>query len=331
MGDPVPAIRVGDRERRVVDDQLQDAVGDGVLTLTEYEERSTQLWRAQTRADLEVLTADLPTYQPSAGQGPAAQPVRRRRRVVAVMSEDRFDAPVRPDEAVGAYAVMGSAKLDLRRADLPDGVHVDVRSVMGEVDVWVPDGADVQMTGASIMGERKLELPAGGSGPLVYLNAVAIMGSVRVRSGPVAPASSGDPRPARVRDTPPTSRQVATRGRELLRKAGGVIGSVALPVAVVGGLLLAGPDGTAIFGSRTVQAGPGDDVQVSVLFGSVDVAVPDDARVDQSGLTIFGSVDCKTACSKPASGNDIVSVRSVGGFGSVTIKTESEARRGGGS
>jgi hypothetical protein len=33
---------------------------------------------------------------------------------------------------------MGSAKLDLRRDDLPDRVDVQVRSVMGDVEVLVP-------------------------------------------------------------------------------------------------------------------------------------------------------------------------------------------------
>ena len=59
MSDTPPPLRVGDRERRAVDEQLQAAVGDGVLTLSEYDERSAVLWQARTRDELDELVADL--------------------------------------------------------------------------------------------------------------------------------------------------------------------------------------------------------------------------------------------------------------------------------
>ncbi len=61
MGELTPERRVGDRERRAVDDHLMAAVGDGVLTLAEYDERAEMLWRARTRTELDRLVADLPS------------------------------------------------------------------------------------------------------------------------------------------------------------------------------------------------------------------------------------------------------------------------------
>jgi hypothetical protein len=136
MSDTPPPLRVGDRERRAVDEQLQAAVGDGVLTLSEYDERSAVLWQARTRAELDQLVADLPE-QP--GAAPARLPPRavghlKPRRAVGVMSEERLSGPVAPGQQVQGWALMGSAKLDLRRDDLPDRVDVQVRSVMGDVE-----------------------------------------------------------------------------------------------------------------------------------------------------------------------------------------------------
>jgi hypothetical protein len=148
-------LRVGDRERREVDAQLQAAVGDGVLTLAEYDERAGLLWRARTRRELDALVADLP------GAVPPSPPVRwdgSTRRVVAVMSEDRFAGAVAPGQPVDGWAVMGSAKLDLRREDLPDGTRVSARAVMGDVEVLVPPGTRVP-SGRSSRRRSSFALP----------------------------------------------------------------------------------------------------------------------------------------------------------------------------
>jgi hypothetical protein len=53
-------IRVGDAEREAVASQLRDHYADGRLTLEELNERLDQVFAAKTRADLNVLTRDLP-------------------------------------------------------------------------------------------------------------------------------------------------------------------------------------------------------------------------------------------------------------------------------
>ena len=47
-----PEMRVGDRERREVDTRLRQAYDDGVLTLSEYDERAALCWAARTQRDL---------------------------------------------------------------------------------------------------------------------------------------------------------------------------------------------------------------------------------------------------------------------------------------
>lgn len=103
-----------------------------------------------------------------------------------------------------------------------------------------------------------------------------------------------------------------------------VAGSTAVQPATLGlGLfqVVTADDGAAVFGSRVVPVG-GDRAEVGVLFGSTTVVVPDDARVRTTGFTVFGSVECASACS--TAGDVLVEVGSTGAFGSVEILTESE-------
>jgi uncharacterized protein DUF1707 len=61
-------IRVSDAEREAVASQLRDNFADGRLTLDELNERLDLAFAAKTRADLNVLTRDLPmTPRPATG------------------------------------------------------------------------------------------------------------------------------------------------------------------------------------------------------------------------------------------------------------------------
>ena len=331
MSETPPELRVGDRERKVVDDRLLAAVGDGVLTLSEYDERTAALWQARTRSELDGLVADLPR----AVEGPAPVEVpaaTRPQRVVAVMSEDRLADALAPGQRVEGYALMGKAVVDLRREDLPDGTRVRVRSLMGEVEVQVPPGAVVRLSGFSLMGERKVAVAPGG-GPVVHVDAIAVMGSVKVGvgDGAVVPRRThglghvphARPAPAPVPSAPSatSSRRPARHGRGRLGRALTGAKGLLVPAAVLGAVVLAGPDNVSIFGS-SVERAADRSVQVSTLFGSTTVIVPDGSRVDTSGIMVFGSTDCEQACTSGQ--GEVVEVRRFGAFGSVEIVTESE-------
>ena len=322
MGEP-PQLRVGDRERRAVDDRLLAAVGDGVLTLHEYDERSAALWQARTRGELDGLVADLP------GEAPARPPAlgggAPTRRVVAVLSEDRLSGAVVAGQDVRAYAVMGKAVVDLRRDDLPDGVEVQVRSVMGEVEVLVPPGAAVRLSGFALLGERTAEV-GDGTGPAVHVDAVAVMGTVKVSHGDGTVLTTGRPAGAVPAPRPssvavPHAGPVHRPGGHLSRLLGRASGLL-VPAVVLGAVVLAGPDNVSIFSSSVERVGSDRDVQVSTLFGSTTIIVPDDVQVDTGGFLVFGSTDCEQACG--ATEGAVVEVRTFGGFGSVEVVTQQE-------
>lgn len=326
MSDTPPPLRVGDRERRAVDEQLLAAVGDGVLTLREYDERSAVLWQSRTRDELDHLVADLPgaaPARPPAVTGDPSSP----RRVVAVMSEDRLSGALAPGQQVQGWAVMGKAVVDLRRDDLPRHVDVQVRSLMGEVEVMVPPGSAVHLSGFSLMGERKVQVGAG-DGPEVHVDAVAVMGTVKVTVGDGTVVQTGRrtaavpaPRPSSV--AVPDAREVHRRQRGHLSRVLGRGKALVVPVALLGALVLAGPDNVSLFSSNVERVAEGDrTVQVSTLFGSTTVVVPDGVQVDPGGFLPFGSTDCEQACS--VTDGPVVDVRTFGGFGSVEILTQAE-------
>jgi hypothetical protein len=106
----------------------------------------------------------------------------------------------------------------------------------------------------------------------------------------------------------------------VLRRAKGL----AVPAALVGALVLAGPDDVSVFSSGVERVAADDrNVQVAMLFGSTTVVVPNGSQVDTSGFMVFGSTSCDDACSTEGDG-PTVNVRRFGGFGSVEIVTQDE-------
>jgi hypothetical protein len=53
-------LRASDAEREKAVQALQHAVGEGRITMAEFEERAAIAYAAKTRAQLDELTADLP-------------------------------------------------------------------------------------------------------------------------------------------------------------------------------------------------------------------------------------------------------------------------------
>jgi hypothetical protein len=102
---------------------------------------------------------------------------------------------------------------------------------------------------------------------------------------------------------------------------------IAVVAIVAPGVATAGK-GAAVFGSRTVQVAPGESsVSVGVLFGSTKVVVPDGTHATTSGTTVFGSTDCDAACAPAPPGAPQVQVSARGAFGSVQVRTATEATR----
>lgn len=312
---------VGDPERAAVDADLQAAVGRGALSLGDYEDLARSVWEARTTSELAAVTADLAPAREPITAAPVASS-RKPQRTVAVMSESRFSGAVLAGQPVHATAVMGTVVLDLRRTDLPHDVRVKALAVMGETTVLVPRGVQVHLSGAAVMGSRTTDVsPAEPGAPVVTMKASALMGSVTVSHG--------------------TDEEAVVRGVDLAEGGGSEVRQrshryggwplkriatvVAVAAAAYGAVQVVGADHHTVFGSGTVtQTGPGT-VDVGVLFGSEKVIVPDDAVVSTDGGMVFGSLACDAACAPGRTGGPVIDVHGAGAFGSVEVRTVTEA------
>ncbi len=71
MSDSLPEyrrenVRAADADRDLVAQLLTNALADGQLTVSEYDERTTAAYRAKTYGELDVLTSDLALNDPAA-------------------------------------------------------------------------------------------------------------------------------------------------------------------------------------------------------------------------------------------------------------------------
>lgn len=82
-------------------------------------------------------------------------------------------------------AVFGACDLDLRGAGLaPEGAVLEVYALFGGIDVRVPPGWAVEVTGTPILGAFEDNSGAGGAadGPRLTVQGTAIFGGVEVKS-----------------------------------------------------------------------------------------------------------------------------------------------------
>nr|WP_189181456.1 DUF1707 domain-containing protein [Microbispora rosea] len=185
MNDP-GGMRASDAEREAVVERLREASAEGRLTLAELTERTEAAYLAQTHGELAQITADLPGATPAPGPAPApaARPGGARKWIVAVLGDAKRTGTWRIDDGIGTVSVMGDVTIDLRQAEVR-GREVDILAacVMGDVKIIVPDGVDVELSGVTILGDKKVqvvEAPRGQFAPVVRVTAYVLMGDVKI-------------------------------------------------------------------------------------------------------------------------------------------------------
>lgn len=177
-------VRASDADREAVVARLQVAVGEGRLDLDEFEQRATAAYAALTRAELDLLLADLPAHAPGEIVG-----ARVAQTLSSVFGDIKLSGPSAPREA---STVFGDVRIDLR--DLrTDAQRVELRlgTVFGDVDVIVSEGVDAELIGRTVFGDRKVDLapvPRLAGTPLVVVHARTVFGDLRLRS--LAPGQS---------------------------------------------------------------------------------------------------------------------------------------------
>jgi hypothetical protein len=171
-----PELRVSDDDREATVAQLRAAGGEGRLTLEELAERVELADAARTRGDLDALTADLPYAAPA---------IERKDRgwIVAIMGGAERKGRWRPARQTNVVTIMGGAELDLREAELADGLSITAVTVMGGIGIAVPEGVSVELGGFAVMGANggpRDKVPPLPNAPVVRVRAFSLMGGVGV-------------------------------------------------------------------------------------------------------------------------------------------------------
>ncbi|MGW0813749.1 DUF1707 SHOCT-like domain-containing protein [Streptomyces viridiviolaceus] len=196
MTDDAPELRASDADRERVAEVLRDALAEGRLDMSEFEERLDATYRARTYGELAPITRDLPvgaaprvsmTKEPevtgdwadriTGGEGSSSW-------AVAVMSgfqrKGRWTVPKR----FNSFAFWGGGDIDLREARFADReVVINCVAIMGGMNVIVPPGVEVVVRGIGIMGgfDQREEGVIGEPGaPRVIITGFAFWGGVGV-------------------------------------------------------------------------------------------------------------------------------------------------------
>jgi Domain of unknown function (DUF1707)/Cell wall-active antibiotics response 4TMS YvqF len=178
VGDGDPVIRASDGDRNAVAARLNEAAGDGRLTLVEFSERLDRAYAARTRGELAPLTADLPV--PDAGRGHG----RLRRVMLGIFWDSRRSRPQPLEDEITAIALLGDAVIDLRGAKATSHqITIHAYALLNDVDVIVPAGVTVELSGVTVVGDfRNMvnPVPAAGSGFVVKVHGHALLGDVQI-------------------------------------------------------------------------------------------------------------------------------------------------------
>jgi Domain of unknown function (DUF1707)/Cell wall-active antibiotics response 4TMS YvqF len=180
-----PAVRASDadRERTVV--LLREHAVDGRLTLEEFTKRMATAYAARTNAELDELLRDLPAGRP----GPAS---RRRptRFILSVLGSTARDGRIRIKRGVWCFTLFGNIDLDLRQATLErDVVTVVAIGLFSAIDVYVPEGVEVDLHGLAFGGHKRArgnDPPPRPGTPLVRVTAISFFAGIDVWRVPLA-------------------------------------------------------------------------------------------------------------------------------------------------
>ena len=176
-----PRDLVTDAERDQAIAALRHHAAAGLISLDDFAASVERVLVAQTRADLVEITGALPATVET--RRPTEPP---RRWAVGVLSGEKVRGPWRLDEHMHAVALLGSAQIDLCDAQVVgEEATIYVIALFGGVEVEVPEGLPVELSGVAIMGTKAYKVkrcdPIPGM-PRVRVRAFALCGGVTVRS-----------------------------------------------------------------------------------------------------------------------------------------------------
>jgi hypothetical protein len=145
-----PSLRVSDADRERAVSALREHLLAGRLTLEEFSDRVGGALQARVGTDLAQAQAGLPAV-PAGAVAP-----RPARWSVALLAHVERRGRMRPRRRAVAVSVLGDLDLDLRQARVDHRETViTVLAVLGNVDIYVPDGVNADVSGIAVLGHLR--------------------------------------------------------------------------------------------------------------------------------------------------------------------------------
>ncbi|MGH3634696.1 DUF1707 SHOCT-like domain-containing protein [Mycobacterium sp.] len=175
--------RAADTDRIQVAHLLTDAAARGRLPMSEYEDRLTKAYAAQTYQELDRLRSDLLGSSVGPRRGGACQPAPSTL-LLAIMSaferRGRWNVP----NKLTTFALWGGGVIDLRYADFTS-TEVEIRaySIMGGQTILLPPEVNVDIHGHGVMGGFDHHVTGAGTpgAPKVTVRGFSLWGGVGIK------------------------------------------------------------------------------------------------------------------------------------------------------
>ena len=148
---PSPPLDPAARERVV--EVLSRHFADDRISAEDLEVHLERVYRATTAAQLDAVIADLPESSPAGASLAVRTEQQVAQRISALLSgqEQRMTGVVPPRLEVRSR--LGYVELDLTRATFAPGVtEIDVRALLGYVQIRFPAGVRVECLGQAVLG-----------------------------------------------------------------------------------------------------------------------------------------------------------------------------------
>lgn len=170
-----------DARREDARERLSRAFADGGIDAGEYEDRIERVGSAESSAEIDQYTADLPALGAQARPVAAAAPEQS---VFTVLGSRSLGGNWLRERYATSVTLLGQTILDLRACVLPQEVTVHVVSVMGECQIIVPPGVAVINSVTPMLAEVADRVPpCGNPHTTIRLTGIAVMSEVSITPG----------------------------------------------------------------------------------------------------------------------------------------------------
>jgi len=163
--------------------KLEYNYAHGEISLDELEKRMEKAVNANQREDLEVLASDLINPQSEQSREVYGDD-ESEETIVGFLSGINRKGKWKPARRIKVLVFMGGVDLDFAMADLlPGTTEIEFFCAMGGIDIRVPEGINVDLSGLPLLGgiENKLSGEFHPGNPTIKVHGTVIMGGLDVK------------------------------------------------------------------------------------------------------------------------------------------------------